>query len=82
MNNILDNLYIVRRAYCRPEDVATVLTDIASRLDLWYWTLPMNMRFPRHPSAFALAPYSMSNVMVGRVCNCQGGICLTLLRTN
>ncbi len=64
MNSILDNLYTLNRAYCRPEDVAVVLTDIARRLDLWYWTLPLDMRFPRHPSAFVLTSHSMYDVMV------------------
>lgn len=63
MNSILDNLYTLNRAYCRPEDVAIVLTDIARRLDLWYWTLPLDMRFPRHPSAFVLTSHNMSDMV-------------------
>ena len=67
MNSVLENLYTLDRAYCRPEDVAIVLTDIARRLDLWYWTLPLDMRFPRHPSAFMLASHTMSDhIMVSQ----------------
>ncbi|OQU94047.1 Fungal Zn2-Cys6 binuclear cluster domain-containing protein isoform 2 [Cladophialophora immunda] len=64
MNTILEHMYNVDRAYCRPSQVAAVVTDIARRLDLWYWTLPLNMRFPRHPSSFCLAPSDMWHIMV------------------
>ncbi|KIW64919.1 hypothetical protein, variant [Phialophora macrospora] len=64
MNSILENFYVLQRAYCRPEHVARALPDIARRLDHWYWTLPPDMRFPRHPSAFILASNSMSDLMV------------------
>ncbi|EXJ74467.1 uncharacterized protein A1O5_02763 [Cladophialophora psammophila CBS 110553] len=66
MNNILEHMYQIERAYCRPEDVAGVVTDIARRLDLWYWTLPLSMRFPRHPSSFCLASHNMSHIMVSK----------------
>jgi hypothetical protein len=64
MNSILENFYVLERAYCRPEHVSRVLPDIARRLDHWYWTLPADMRFPRHPSAFILASNTMSDLMV------------------
>lgn len=64
MNSVLDNLYTLNRAYCRPEEVAEVLTDIGRRLDLWYWTLPLEMRFSRHPSAFFLGSHRTSDLMV------------------
>ncbi|KIX01281.1 uncharacterized protein Z518_09006 [Rhinocladiella mackenziei CBS 650.93] len=63
LNSVLDNLYTANRAYCRPDDVAEPLTDIARRLDLWYWSLPLDMRFPRHPSAFLFAANRMSAPM-------------------
>ncbi len=64
LNTILDSLYPLERAYCRPYDVAVLLTDVARRLDLWYWTLPINMRFPRHPSALLLTKEPMNLTMV------------------
>ncbi|KAH0829448.1 hypothetical protein FOPE_10216 [Fonsecaea pedrosoi] len=63
MNTILEHMYNIDRAYCRPRHVAAVVTDIARRLDLWYWTLPLTMRFPRHPSSFCLASEDMSHIM-------------------
>jgi hypothetical protein len=64
MNTIFNDLYIRERGYCRPPDVAIVLTEIARRLDLWYWTLPLDLRFPRHPTSFELTPQSAASVMV------------------
>jgi hypothetical protein len=64
MNAIFNDLYIRERGYCRPPEVAIVLTEIARRLDLWYWTLPLDLRFPRHPTSFELTPQSTSGVMV------------------
>ncbi|KAK5453329.1 hypothetical protein LTS15_006514 [Exophiala xenobiotica] len=63
LNTIIDSLYPLERAYCRPYDVAVLLTDIARRLDLWYWTLPINMRFPRHASALLLTKEPMNPTM-------------------
>ena len=64
LNSVLANLYTTDRAYCRPDEVAVVLTDIARRLDVWYWSLPLEMRFPRHPAAFLLTMPQMSDLMV------------------
>jgi hypothetical protein len=76
LNSVLSNLYTTERAYCRPDEVAIVLTDIARRLDVWYWSLPLNMRFPRHPAAFLLTIPRMSGLMVNL------GLCHFKLTTN
>ncbi|KAK5058967.1 hypothetical protein LTR84_011231 [Exophiala bonariae] len=64
LNSVLANLYTTERAYCRPDEIAANLTDIARRLDIWYWSLPLEMRFPRHPAAFLLTIPRMSDKMV------------------
>lgn len=65
MNMVLDNLYTMERAYCRPVDIADVVTDLSSRLDRWYWSLPVSSRFLRHPSAFNFASNQISEHLVG-----------------
>ena len=67
LNSVLANLYTTERAYCRPEEVAIVLTDIARRLDVWYWSLPLDMRFPRHSAAFIMTVPNMSDTMVCQI---------------
>ncbi|OAP63945.1 hypothetical protein AYL99_03172 [Fonsecaea erecta] len=63
MNTILEHMYKLDRAYCRPEDVEGVITEIGQRLDMWYWTLPPSMRFPRHSSSFYLASNDSWHIM-------------------
>ncbi|KIX93068.1 uncharacterized protein Z520_11125 [Fonsecaea multimorphosa CBS 102226] len=63
MNTILEHMYSAQRAYCRPDEVAGVITEIGRRLDLWYWNLPLNLRFPRHPSSFRLASNNVSHLL-------------------
>ncbi|KAE8151356.1 hypothetical protein BDV25DRAFT_95835 [Aspergillus avenaceus] len=47
LNRIFGQMYIAKRAYCRPHDVSSTISEIMVQLEHWYRSLPLDLQFRR-----------------------------------
>ncbi|KAF7167778.1 hypothetical protein CNMCM6106_003221 [Aspergillus hiratsukae] len=54
LNQIISEMYSTDRAYCKPQNVASIITETSSELGFWYRSLPMNLQFIRDVESFEI----------------------------
>lgn len=64
LNQILEAVYTMDKAYCQPHDIGAVVNEISRELDVWYYNLPQELQFPRSPSIFGMVGSPSNSTMV------------------
>lgn len=52
LNRIISEMYTTDQAYCKPENVASIIKGTSSDLEFWYRSLPMDAQFIRDVKSF------------------------------
>ncbi|OJJ54903.1 hypothetical protein ASPSYDRAFT_435077 [Aspergillus sydowii CBS 593.65] len=60
LNRIISEMYTTDQAYCKPENVASIVTEISLELECWYRSLPMDLHFTRDVKSFQIRQPRMS----------------------
>jgi hypothetical protein len=54
LNRVLDHMFITGQAYCQPQEVSPVITEVLLDIESWYRALPLHLQFIRDARSFEI----------------------------
>lgn len=72
LNRVLDHMFITGQAYCQPQEVSPVITEVLLDIENWYRALPLQLQFVRDARSFEiLIPEISMRTVSSKYCPAQ-----------